>query len=190
MREKIGFTEEQAARRLGISVERFRHLVDGVDWRGAEKIPLVTVQAVRKRLESRQGYTIEEAATTLGCSEGWVKEQIDRGTTRVSRAKWDRRRLYITGPMLQRLRKALEQPVDVEKLGVEWLSLNEAALEAAVSLATLNAWGVKGELPYREYRGVRHYHREAVRARARKYWENPRLHRAIPPAWLKELPKE
>lgn len=190
LREKIGFTEEQAARRLGISVDRFRHLVDGVDWRAAEKIPLVTVQAVRKRLESRQGYTIEEAAIALGCSEGWVKEQIEKGTTRVSRAKWDRRRLYITEPMLQRLRKALEQPVEVEKLGAEWLSLSEAALEAAVSLATLNAWGVKGELPYREHKGVRHYHREAVRARARKYWEKPRLHRAIPPAWLQESPKE
>ena len=190
LREKIGFTEEQAARRLGVSVERFRHLVEGVDWRGAEKIPLVTVQAVRKRLESRQGYTIEEAAIALGRTEGWVKEQIEKGAARVSRAKWDRRRLYITEPMLQRLRKASEQPVEVEKLGAEWLSLSEAALEAAVSLATLNAWGVKGELAYREHKGVRHYHREAVRARARKYWEKPRLHRAIPPAWLQESPKE
>lgn len=186
LREKIGFTEEQAARRLGITVERFRHLVEGVDWRAAEKIPLVTVQAVRKRLESRQGYTIEEAAAALGRTEGWVKEQIEKGATRVSRAKWDRRRLYITEPMLQRLREVSEQPAEVEKLGAEWLSLSEAALEAAVSLATLNAWGVKGELAYKEHKGVRHYHREAVRARARKYWENPRLHRAVPPAWFQE----
>lgn len=190
LREKIGFTEEQAARRLGLSVARFRHLVDGVDWRAAEKIPLVTVQAVRKRLESRQGYTIEAAAIALGRTEGWVKEQIEKGTTRVSRAKWDRRRLYITEPMLQRLQKASEQPVEVEKLGAEWLSLSEAALDAAVSLATLNAWGVKGELAYLEHKGGRHYHRQAVRARARKYWEKPRLHRAIPPAWLKEFQEE
>ena len=186
LREQIGFTEEQAARRLGITVERFRHLVEGVDWRKAEKIPLVTVQAVRKRLESRQGYTIEEAAVALGRTEGWVKEQIERGATRVSRAKWDRRRIYITEPMLQRLREVSEQPIEVEKLGPEWLTLSEAALEAAVSLATLNNWGVKDELAYREHKGVRHYHREAVRARARKYWENPRLHRAIPPAWLQD----
>lgn len=186
LREMIGFTEEQAARRLGVSVERLRHLVEGVDWRGAEKIPLVTVQAVRKRLESRQGYTIEEAAAELGRTEGWVKEQIEKGATRVSRAKWDRRRLYITEPMLQRLREVSEHTVEIEKLGNEWLTLSEAALEAAVSLATLNSWGVKDELAYREHKGVRHYHREAVRARARKFWEKPRLHRAIPPVWLQE----
>jgi len=184
LREKIGFTEEQAARRLGITGERFRHLVEGVDWRQAEKIPLVTVQAVRKRLESRHGSTIEEAAEALNRTEGWVKEQIEKGATRVSRAKWDRRRLYITEPMLQRLREVSEQPVEVEKLSAEWLSLSGAALEAAVSLATLNAWGLKGELSYREHKGVRHYHTEAVRAKARKYWQTVRFHRATPPAWL------
>jgi hypothetical protein len=186
LREKIGFTEEQAARRLGISVARFRHLVDGVDWRGSNLIPLATVQAVRKRLESRAGYTIDEAAVELGVADGWVKEQIARGTIRVSRAKWDRRRLYITEPMLKRLREAAKQPREVERLGADWLSLSDAALEAAVSLATLNAWGVKGELAFREHKGVRYFHREAVRIRARAYWTNPRLHRAIPPAWLSE----
>lgn len=186
LRDKIGFTEEQAARRLGITVERFRRLVEGVEWRQAEKIPLVTIQAVRKRLKSRHGYTIEEAAEALGRTEGWVKEQIEKGATRVSRAKWDRRRLYITEPMLQRLREVLKQPLEVEKLGAEWMSLSEAALEAAVSLATLNTWGLNGELVYREHKGVRYYHREAIRARARKYWENPRLHRAVPPAWVKQ----
>lgn len=186
LREKIGFTEEQAARRLGITVERFRHVVEGVDWRHAERIPLVTVQAVRQRLESRHGYTIEEAAKALGKTEGWVKEQIEKGATRVSRAKWDRRRVYITEPMLQRLREVSDQPDDAEKLGAEWLSLSEASLEAGVSLATLNAWGVKGELAYREHKGMRHYHRQAVRARARRYWESPRLHRPTPPDWLQE----
>lgn len=184
LREKIGFTEEEAARRLGVTVERFRHLVEGVDWRNAEKIPLVTVQAVRKRLESRHGYTIEEAAEVLGETEAWVKAQIEKGATRVSRAKWDRRRLYITEPMLQRLREVSEQPVEVGKLGAEWLPLSEAALEAGVSLATLSAWSVKGELAYREHRGVRRYHREAVRARARRYWESPKFLRATPPVWL------
>ena len=72
----------------------------------------MTVQAVRKRLESRQGYTIEEAAAALGRTEGWVKEQIEKGATLVSRAKWDRRRLYITEPKLQRLREVSEQPSD------------------------------------------------------------------------------
>ena len=186
LRERIGFTEEQAARRLGITVKRFRRLVEGVDWRQAEKVPLVTVHAVRKRLESCHGYTIEEAAEVLGQTTGWVREQITKGTTRVSRAKWDRRRVYLTEPMLKRLRKALQRPVDSEKLGAQWLRLSEAATEAAVSLATINAWGVRGELAYKEQKGVRRYHREAVRARARRYWENPRRHRQPPPDWLKE----
>lgn len=184
LREKIGFTEEQAARRLGVSVERFRRLVDGVDWRGAEKIPLATVQAVRKRLDSRHGYTIEEAAAALGQSDGWVKEQIEKGAARVSRAKWDRRRIYITEPMLQRLRDVLGRSAPAEKLSVEWLLLSEAAMEAGVSLATLNDWGATGELAFREHKGVRHYHRQAVRAQARKYWQTVRFHRAAPPVWL------
>ncbi len=186
LREQIGFTEEQAASRLNITVERFRHLVEGVDWRQAERIPLVTVQAVRKRLESRHGYTIEEAAAVLQKTEGWVKEQIEKGATRVSRAPWDRRRIYITEPMLQRLREAVARPEEAEKLGAEWLSLSDAALEAGVSAATLNKWAIQKELSFREHQGIRYYHRQAVRARARQYWENPRFHRAVPPSWLEE----
>lgn len=184
LREKIGFTEDQAARRLGITVDRFKRLLEGVDWRSAEKIPLVTIQAVRKRLESKHGYAISEAAAAIGESEAWVNEQLDRGVARVSRATWDRRRRYLTEPMLQRLRAAAAQPADAEKLGPEWLSPGEAAIEAGVSQTTLNAWATKCELAFREYKGVRHYHREAVRARARTYWQTVRFHRAMLPAWL------
>ena len=108
LREKIGFTEDEAAGRLGITVERFRYLLDGVDWRQSEKIPLVTVQAVRKRMDSRHGYTIEEVAGELGKTVQWVNEQIDAGVIRVSRAQWDLRRRYVSALMLARLRKAAE----------------------------------------------------------------------------------
>lgn len=184
LRETIGFTEDEAARRLGITVARFRKLVAGVDWRRAKKIPLVTVQAVRKRIESRQGYTIEEAANILHQSEGWVMEQIDNGVARVSRAKWDLRRLYLTEPMLERLRQAAKRSVTAKKLGAEWLFLSEAAAEASVSLATVNNWGVTGQLSYREHMGRRRYHRKAVRAQARRYWQVQRRQRARPPEWL------
>src|SRR3546814_13148959 len=71
-------------------------LRDGVDWRTAEKIPLATVQAVIKRLKSRSGYTIAEAAAALGATEQWVHDRINDGTVKVIQAKWDRRRTYLS----------------------------------------------------------------------------------------------
>lgn len=185
LREKIGFTEEEAARRLGLTVAHFQHLLEGVDWRKAEKIPLITVQAVRKRMESRNGYSVEEAAARVGKTEQWVRERIEDGTIRISSMPWDQRILYITKPMLKRLQAAAAaDSAKPEKLGAEWLTLNDAAMDAGVSMATLNEWGNKGELAYREAKRKRHYHVEAVRARARKYWQSVRFHRAVPPAWL------
>lgn len=185
LREKIGFTEEEAAQRLGLTVAHFRHLLDGVDWRKAEKIPLITVSAVRKRMESRNGYSVEEAASRVGKTAQWVQERIEDGTIRVSSMPWDQRIIYVTDPMLKRLQAAAgDDGAKPDKLGPEWLTLNDAALDAGVSMATLNEWGNKGELAYREASRKRHYHIEAVRARARKYWQTVRFHRAEPPAWL------
>lgn len=185
LREKIGFTEAEAALRLGITVEHFRHLLEGVDWRNAEKIPLVTIQAVRKRMDARYGHSVEDAATALGKTTQWVWDRIEDGTARIARAPWDPRVVYITDPMLKRLRKKAEDPAPKrEKLDANWLTLNDAAMEAGVSLATLNAWGSDGRLQYRMSMGIRHYHRAAVRAAARKYWETSRFHRATPPVWL------
>ena len=48
-------------------------------------------------------------------------EQIEAGVIRVSRAKWDLRRVYITDPMLERLRKA------VADLTLDKVILTEAA---------------------------------------------------------------
>lgn len=189
LREQIGFTEEEAAQRLGLTVAHFRYLLDGVDWRKADKIPLITVNAVVKRMRSRNGHSIEEAAVRIGKTAQWVQGRIDDGTIRVSSVPWDKRVLYITDPMLKRLQAAASGDVGhakSEKLGPEWLTLNDAAMEAGVSMATLNEWGNKGELPYREACRKRHYHIEAIRARARKYWQTVRFHRAEPPAWLQE----
>lgn len=190
-REKIGFTEDQAARRLGITVARFQHLLEGVDWRSAEQIPLVTVQAVRKRMESRHGHSIDEAAVALGQTAQWVREQIDAGVIRVSRAKWDLRRVYITDPMLERLRKAVDaEPVAREQFGADWLSLSEAALEAGVCSTTIINWATTKDLSRRMSAVGWRYHRAAVRAHAKSYWESVRFHRATPPAWLREARSE
>lgn len=175
LREKIGFTEEQAARRVGVTVPRLRLLLDGVDWRKTDGIPLVTVQAAIKRLESREGYTIEEAATKLGMTAQWVLERKRDGTIKVSQAKWDRRRVYITEPMLQRLQEAKQNPIEREQFNADWLRLSEAAYEAGVSAATLIKWANEAELERRQSKVGWRYHREAVRARARRYWEAVRV---------------
>ena len=184
LREQIGFTEEDAALRVGVSVTEFRGLLEGVNWRGAEGIPLVTVQAVIKRRQSRQGYSIEDAAKLLGTSEQWIADRKDDGTIKMKCTEWDGDRQYITGPMLERLRKALKSPVVREHWSADWLRLSEAAREAGVTTATILKWTDLGELGrLQSIRGWRYY-RAHVRARARVYWQTVRFHRATPPAWL------
>jgi excisionase family DNA binding protein len=185
IRERMGFTEKQAARRLGVTIPRLRHLLNGVDWRKANGIPLVTVQAIAKRLDSRQGYTIEEAAAAVGMPVQWVLARKVDGTIKVTRARWDNRRVYISEPMLQRLKDAKRRPVRQERFNADWLRLSDAAMEAGVSAATVGRWADDRQLPRRRSRTGWRYHRGAVRARARRYWRSVRFHRAIPPAWLR-----
>ena len=191
LREKIGFTERQAARRAGVSIARMRTLMRGVDWRKAAGIPLWTVQAAIKRLESRQGYTIAEAARAVGMPVQWVRARKLDGTIKVSRAKWNRRRVYITEPMFQRLREAKREPAKRERFNAEWVHVNNAANEASVSICTIIKWAKNKELDRRRSRTGWRYHRRAVRTRARRYWRTVRFRRATPPAWLRiELKKE
>lgn len=186
LREKIGFSEEQAARRVGVSISRFRHLLEGVDWRKADGIPLVTVQAVIKRLKSRAGHTIEEAAADLGMTVQWVSERIADGTIKVLKASWDRRRTYISDPMMQRLIEAMDRPTKREQIGTDWLRLSAASAEAGVCTTQLIRWSENGELERSQSAVGWLYHRKAVRARARRYWKTVRFHRAVLPDWLKK----
>lgn len=184
LREKLGFTEEQAARRAGVTVPRLRHLLKGVTWRKAEGIPLTAVQTVIKRLESHQGYTLDEAAAKVGMPVQWVRERQLDGTIRTIQSKWDRRRVYVTEIMVQRLQAAKQNPVEREQFNADWLRLSEAANEAGVSAATIIKWAELDELDRRQSKSGWRYHRAAVRARARRYWGSVRFHRATPPDWL------
>lgn len=184
LREKLGFTEEQAASRAGVTVARLRVLLDGVNWRSTGMIPLVTVQAVIKRLQSREGYTLEEAAEKLGMPLQWVIERKNDGTIRVSQAKWDRRRIYISEPMMRRLMQAKKSPKKQPAPGDDWMFLSEAAVEAGVCATTICMWGEKDLVNRRKHNERWRYHRESIRAQARKYWQSVRFHRAKPPAWL------
>ncbi|MDF2461961.1 MAG: regulatory protein MerR [Ramlibacter sp.] len=187
LRKEIGFTEKQAAARLHITVSRLRELLNGLNWRGAPKIPFVTLQAVKKRLDSRAGYDLREAAAELKTTVAWVEEHIAAGTVRVSRAKWDRRRRYLSEPMMERLRQARRSNAKREPasaLPADALSVSQAAREAGVSIATIGKWAEASELPRFHTPVGWRYRRRSVRARAKRYWQDVRFLRATPPAWL------
>jgi hypothetical protein len=189
IRETIGFTEEKAARRASVTVSEFRAALTGVDWRGTGPIPLVTVQAVIKRLRSAPGYTIEEAAQALQRSAGWVEARIADGTVRPLQRQWDRNQLYLSEPMMRRLRAVPAVPAcprGSDLPGEEDLRLGEAALEAGVTASTITHWADAGELTRIRFGSGWRYPRDAVRARARLYWQRNRFHREVPPQWLQE----
>ena len=184
LREEIGFTEQEAARRAKITVPQLREALPVVNWRGTGAIPLATVQAVIKRLQSSPGYTIEEAAKLIGKDIGWVEDRIRDGTVRPLRTKHDHARLYLSEPMIRRLRAAIRAPRAQTVPRGEWLRLGEAALEAGVTIATIIKWAECRELArVADTKGWR-YPRDAVRARARTYWRTSRFRRATPPQWL------
>lgn len=188
-RADIGWSEEEAAARAGVTVETFRELLEGVNWRGTGRIPLSTLQAVQKRIQSQHGYTIEEAAAELEVDEAWVRECIKDGVIRVARARWDRRRLYVTGPMLERLREELRSPRErPEPPSDNWLSPSAAAELAGLSTATIHNWRVAGEIRCRPGSNGYLYYRRSVMARARRFWKTSprRRKRAVPPAWFLE----
>ncbi|MHB1057293.1 MAG: helix-turn-helix domain-containing protein [Rhodanobacter sp.] len=187
LRQDVGYTDEQAAAKVGVTVAALRTLLEGVHWRQDGLIPLVTVQAVTKRLHSQQGYTIPEAASETGQSQAWVHDRIKDGTIRITRARWDQRRLYITAPMLARLKRAaLANPNRKNELSSAWITLGDAARLAGVSTATINNWRRAEEVrTMQATKGIgARFARVSVMVRARRYWQTCRFHRATPPEWL------
>lgn len=185
LREKLGFTEEQAAARLKITPARLRSLLGGVQWRRSELIPSSAVNAVRKRLESREGFEISEAAKLLKTSVERIEEEIARGSARVSRAPWDRRRRYLTKPMVERLRAALKSRNKLARPTAEDLSLDAASIDSGVSMTTVRRWAADGEIDRVATTQGWRYPRASLRRRARVYWKTARFLRDLRPAWLK-----
>ncbi|GLR66903.1 hypothetical protein GCM10010909_15830 [Acidocella aquatica] len=184
LRQSIGFSEQEAARRIGVTVARLRELLNGVNWRKSSAIPLVTVQAVIKRRQSQPGYTFEQAAEILGKPVSWIEARQADGTIRVLQTKWDRSRIYLSEPMMTRLRQFAGPNDDAQLLSADWLRLSDAAFEAGVTTSTIIKWAETGALDRRQSKIGWRYHRDHVRAQARLYWKAIRLHRATPPEWL------
>lgn len=188
-RYKHGFTLKEAARRAGLSIARTRQLLEGADWRGATGIPLDTVNAIIKRHESAHGFTLPEAARELGKPLTWIRAEIRAGTARVTRASWDRRRLYLTGPQLERLRRQASAPRrHVNPLSPAWLLVGKASTIAGVSIATIAQWGRRGQVRQQERGGRMHYLSSSLRARALRYWRTTRFKRSpARPDWVDQV---
>ena len=186
LRHQVGFSAEECAERVGVTVERFLELLDGVHWRKGGQVPLDTLNAVIKRLESDEGYTMIEAAIVLGMPVSWVNDRVGDGTVRVKTNRWNPARVYLTQPMLNRLVAAKTMPRSEPVLGPDWLTVGKAAQLAGVAQATLEKWCREGDLNQKmSSRGCR-YQVEEIKVRARRYWATVRFRRAEPPAWLRD----
>lgn len=183
LRAEIGYPEAEAAQRAGVTVERLRELMVELRWRREDAIPMQAIQAVVKRRQSAEGYSLEEAAAAVGKPLAWVHGRIQDGTVRVSCVKWDASRRYLTAPMLARLQHAVTNPPQ-EELPAAWLRSGAAAELAGVSVGTLNKWAEAGEVTRQWAAGGWRYYRPSVEKRARIYWPVVRYARAQPPAWL------
>jgi hypothetical protein len=189
VRDKFGLTEDQGARFVGTTVPQLRGLLDGLEYRGSERIPMVTLRAIQKRLLARPGFDIEEAASILHTSVEWVQERIDDGTVRMSESAGGGR-LYLPVHMFDRLRAAMSAPAAVAKNPREGLlGTGKAALEAGVDIDIVNRWGDAGEVKREEgSRGWWLYDVNSLRERARRFWTEALRagapSRREPPAWL------
>lgn len=187
LRETMGFSEADAAKRVGLTLEQFRAVLEGVNWRKSEGITLSTLQAVIKRIQSKEGLTLEEAAVAVGQPLQWVIDRKLDGTITVLTTSWDRQRQYIRPPMLERLRQYLASPPPPPKSGADWMLQTRAAREAGVTGSTLIKWAEAKDVLRQNVNNIWLYNRQSVRKRARAYWltSPSRRGRAQPPEWLR-----
>lgn len=189
LREDIGFTEEQAAAKVGVSVPELRDLLDGVQWRlQSACIPLVTVQALVKRRQSNHGHTVEDAAAILDRSVTWVEQRLAEGVARLHKTRWSSR-AYLTDLGLEALREAAVAGSAEWTPPSDWMICSQAAGLAAVSKTTLANWADQGLVTTAGTSRGPVYEPESVKTQARAYWATARFVRDLRPDWLKaEVP--
>lgn len=149
-----------------------RHLT----WRPLNKTGAEAGQAQRR-------YTLREAADQLAMTVAWVRERVTRGT--IVLVQGDQGQPLVTEAMMARLRHVwIYRDDEPEAMPTDWLSASAGAREAGVTCATLLKWVEAGELERHASTAGWRFQREAVRARARVYWQTVRFKRATPPDWL------
>lgn len=187
LREEIGYTEREAARKIGVTVWHARQLLKDIDWRGTGRIPLATVQAAIKRVSSGcVGITIREAAEALEKPIGWVEAHIKAGTVRVARVLPGTRLRRLTAPMVRRLAKVKRRKPPRKPLSAEWLTLSQGADLAGVTKSTIWKWHTVGEIRTIYSENFIRYSKKSIKARARVYWRTVRFKRKVLPKWLEE----
>lgn len=186
LRAQVGYDIEDAARRVGVPVQRLRTLLTDLDWRDKGRIPLVVVQNAIKRRQSACGYTLDVAAQEVGRPLEWVKQQIADGVVRVARAPWDHRRLYLTEPMMKSLRAAATRPPAARKRldSAKWCSVARAATIAGVSTTTIIHWRERGEVEFERIPDGFRLSIASVKERALFFWATGRYVNRQPPGWV------
>lgn len=186
-RQRLGYTAEEAARRVGVTQEQLVLLLEGTQWRVAPGIPLEAIRTAIKRLQAPAGTTPAEAAKELHVSLRWVHDRIADGSVKLLRRPWDPESVgYLSPPMMTRLRALQFHVAPTVPLSPDLMKLSAAALEAGVCTTTITRWDKDGLLTSLEQPDGRRYQRDQVREQARLYWKSVRFRRGIPPAWLQD----
>lgn len=184
-----GFSRAEAARRIGVPLDEIDSVLEGLEWRVADGVPLTVVHNAIKRIQSEAGHTLSECAEILGVGEDWISARIEDGEARLQRSKWRKGRVYLTEPTVEHLRKLLASGIAPAKRtwGNSWCLVGEGAILAGVSITTLGDWA-KQCLVIREHSpaGFR-YDRESIKSQARVFWQtSPWRRDTRVPQWLKD----
>ncbi len=184
-RNSTGIPAAEAARRIGISESELPGLMQDLDWRGSNSIPLAVVQAAIRRREAVHGFTIDEAADHLKVAPQWIHDRVADGTVRLTVRKWAPDRPTLSVLMMPRLIKALEAGVEgPPEVAGTWIRLSAAAHIAGVSPSTVILWASQGDVKRDRRASGWHYQVDSLKARAKRYWQHQRYKRAKPPTWL------
>jgi hypothetical protein len=184
LREKVGFTDGQAAARLDVPVATLRLMAKGMARRKDGRLSAAHVRDLLAMKNADRGLTIEEAARKLRRSPEWVDRRVAEGAVRLCRPRWDGDPPTLSKVMVERLsalRGNLDKPEEPPK---GWLRVGSAAQVAGVTQTTINRWGEDGLVERRHVKSSWYYKPSSVRAQARSYWKTTRRFVDLKPAWI------
>lgn len=187
-RDTVGFSSEEAARRIGVTVEHLNELLEGLQWRPMAGISLTVLSSVVKRRNAERGMTIPDAADLLAVPESWIWSRVNDGTVRLSNSRWTRAGHLLNGSMMLRLNRALEEHgVDEtpppSPVLTDHIRLNAAAMLAGVSTTTVLNWKDEGLTCFVNARG-NWFRPDDIKHWARKFHAHSRYRRDMRPEWL------
>ena len=185
LRERLGYTVSQAARRAGISTAKAITILNSTGWTPGGSVDPKVLAARTTGRANLANYSYAQAAKALRRPVSWIKVQIRTGVVRPIRDINDRRRICLTESMVRRLAAARKPRRRVApQLNSEWVPSGTACEIAGVSQGTLSKWCEEGGIAVRASAQQRRFHIRSVKRRARRYWRGQVRGRAQPPGWL------